>query len=249
MKVFYESLDEIAEDERGDFVEVEWDGKKGYQHKSVASLAHAYQETKSKRDKDRERLEELESKVGGFEEEKRKAAEEAEQRAYEKAKKDGNLEEIEKRHEQQIEHARKEAYDEGYQTASKEFGEKSAKQKAESLASKIASKYGADEFATELLQEQIVKNIQVDPESQKEVFLDADGNATTWTPEQYEKEVIKNQRYKRLIKADIATNGGGGANGSNGTNSVRKPLKDMTDAERLQFKQSDPEGFQRAIRG
>ncbi|MGB2063503.1 MAG: hypothetical protein ACPHUL_00010 [Marinomonas gallaica] len=249
MKVFYESLDNIPEEERQEFVETEWDGKKGYQHKTVASLAHAYNETKGKRDKDRQRLEELEGKVGGFEEEKRKAAEEAEQRAYEKAKKEGNIDEIEARHEQQIQHAQKTGYDEGYAAAQKEFGEQAAKQRAQSVAGKIANKYGIDEFAAELLQEQIVKSVQASPESDKDVFLDADGNATTWTAEQFEKEVVKNPRFKRLIKADVATNGGGGANGSNNANGVRKPLKDMSQAERLQFKQSDPTGFQQALQG
>ncbi|HSH67147.1 MAG TPA: hypothetical protein VLB84_15470, partial [Bacteroidia bacterium] len=61
--------------------------------------------------------------------------------------------------------------------------------------------------------------------------------------------VINNPRFKRLIKADVVTNGGGKANGSNGSNAPRKPLKEMTEAERLEFKQRDPLGFQQAIRG
>lgn len=249
MSIFFESLDAIPEDERDNYVESEWDGKKGYQHKDVAKLAHAYKETKAKRDADRARLEELESKVSGFEEEKRKAAEEAEKKAYEKAKKEGNVEELEQRHQQQLEHERKTGYEEGYQAAKKEFSEQAAKQTAQSIANKLAAKLAVDEYSAEILQEQFVKSIQVDPESQEQVFLDSEGKATTWKLEDYEKQVINNPRFKRLIKADVVTNGGGMANGSNGSNAPRKPLKEMTDAERLEFKRRDPLGFQQAIRG
>lgn len=249
MKVFYESLDDIAEDERDQFVEVEWDGKKGYQHESVAKLANAYNQTKEKLTSIRTESEEIKSRLDKIDEERRKEVEEAERRAYEKAKKDGNVEEIEKRHQEQLEHSKKGAFEEGYNAAKKEFAELRAKEKAKSRASRIASKLAVDEFAAEILEEQILKSISVDVESEQETFLDAEGKATTWTPEAFEEQVLKNKRFERLIKGELTTKGGGNANGSGGGKALTKPLKDMTDKERLEFKERDPVGFQQALKG
>lgn len=53
------------------------------------------------------------------------------------------------------------------------------------------------------------------------------------------------QQYPFLVDGSKAS--GGGAPGSNGGGAVTKKLSDMNDAERLKFKQDDPEGFRKAL--
>lgn len=53
------------------------------------------------------------------------------------------------------------------------------------------------------------------------------------------------EQYPFLVDGSRAS--GGGAPGSNGGGAVSKPLKDMTEKERLEFKQRDPDGFRQAL--
>ena len=49
--LFFEKLEDVPEQFRADYVESEFEGKKGYQHKGVVSLANAYRSEREKRGK------------------------------------------------------------------------------------------------------------------------------------------------------------------------------------------------------
>ena len=56
-------------------------------------------------------------------------------------------------------------------------------------------------------------------------------------------------RVQKPWLADGSGNSGSGAAGNNNGGGATKSLKDMNDRERLEFKQNDPEGFKRQIKG
>ncbi|MEG3078487.1 hypothetical protein R3F64_01285 [Halomonas sp. 5021] len=68
-----------------------------------------------------------------------------------------------------------------------------------------------------------------------------DGEA--WSAKQLGEHL--SQQYPFLVDGSKAS--GGGAPGSSGGGAVTKKLSDMNDAERLKFKQDDPEGFRKAL--
>jgi hypothetical protein len=57
--------------------------------------------------------------------------------------------------------------------------------------------------------------------------------------------VNESEDYQGFLAASGAT--GGGATGGNASGAGRKPLKQMTEAERLKFKTEDPNGFAAAL--
>jgi len=48
--MFVESLEKLPEELRGDFVESEFNGKKGFQHKDTIALANSLKNAKAERD-------------------------------------------------------------------------------------------------------------------------------------------------------------------------------------------------------
>jgi hypothetical protein len=60
-------------------------------------------------------------------------------------------------------------------------------------------------------------------------------------------KVLEHLRTEYPFLVDGNQSSGGGATGNTGGGAARKPLKDMSQAERAEFKASDPEGFRQAI--
>ena len=54
--MFVENIEDLPESMRGDFVESERDGKKGYQHKDTIALANAMKHAKAEREQLKEKL-------------------------------------------------------------------------------------------------------------------------------------------------------------------------------------------------
>lgn len=90
-----------------------------------------------------------------------------------------------------------------------------------------------------LLRKEAMQYIAHTPEGIK--INGPDGEA--WDAKQLGKYL--SEQYPFLVDGSKAS--GGGAPGSSGGGAVTKKLSDMNDAERIKFKQDDPEGFRRAL--
>ena len=148
--------------------------------------------------------------------------------AYEKAKKEGNVEELEKRYQEQLLDAKNRFTEEGKTTALKEFKEQQANDKASTLALKLSADIAADAYARDLIQSNIQSRIKVDPENGKVIYLDASGSATALDDAAFKSEILKSPHLQRLIKTDLLATGGGLVNGSSaGSASSSKSPEDI----------------------
>lgn len=71
-------------------------------------------------------------------------------------------------------------------------------------------------------------------------ILGADGKPSKMTVEELADEFTKNKEFEGLMLGSQASGGGGGKPPADG---AKKPLKEMTEAERVAMAKDDPEGF------
>jgi hypothetical protein len=138
----------------------------------------------------------------------------AKAQALEEAKTNKDVDAIEKRYKEQMEDARSRAFEEGKAQAQTEFKVQQAESKASSIVDKIAMSVAVDQDAAEVIGDLIKSRIEVDPDTGEEVFKDAKGSALSVTRDEFISELKKENKFKRLVKADVTTSGGGMANGS-----------------------------------
>ncbi len=167
----------------------------------------------------------------------------AEQKAYDKAIADGNIEAITARHNEQIEHTKLSSFEAGKLEAQAEFTTQQSKAKGDNIALKLASDIGVDEFAVDMLQRELRGRIEVDGENI--IFLDASGRATTLTQSEFKTDILNNPRYSRLLKGDMSTTGGGKADGSTGGSATNKKFSDYSGAELIAIKNQNPAEYER----
>ena len=166
-------------------------------------------------------LDELDGKYKGLSKqledfEAQKAAEiEAEKaKAMEEARNSKDVEAIEKRYQEQMADLEKRSYEKGKTEAHNEFKAQQAKLKANGIVDKVAMSIAVDNDAAEVISDLIRNRIEIDPDTGAEVFKDAKGSALSVSRDEFVSELKKEAKFKRLVKADIATNGGGLVNGS-----------------------------------
>ena len=113
------------------------------------------------------------------------------------------------------------------------------------LASDFMSGIGAtgSQLGQDAMKSEYLKRIDI--RDGKAVVLDPEGNLTALSLEDLNTEFSNNSRYAENIKGTQAT--GGGADGGKFTGGARKSAKELDEAERLEFKTRDPEGFKRAF--
>lgn len=138
----------------------------------------------------------------------------AKQEAYDKAIKDGDIDTLTTRHNEQIETTKTSSFEAGKVEALAEYKAEQDTNKGDTIALKLAAELGADEYAIDMLQKELRGRIQVD--GGKSIFLDASGSATVLTQAEFREGILSNPRYSRLLKNDITTTGGGNVNGSKG---------------------------------
>lgn len=165
-------------------------------------------------------LDALDSKLKNFEQEQAKKIEEARAKALEEAKTKGDVAEIEKRYQEQMADLEKRTAERVRAEVEQELTAKQATQQAASLADKIGLSLGIDKEDGEAIADLIRHRVKIDPVTGKEVYYSADGSALSVDRAGFEAELKKEARFKRLIKADVTTRGGGFANGSNGSGSA-----------------------------
>lgn len=121
----------------------------------------------------------------------------------------------------------------------KSVGDKMAQSLVDSLSSH-ATDEGKAAFAL------LVKSrIQVDPETGSETYLNADGSASSLDKNGFIAELKKDPVFKPIMLGEIPN--GNGILGGGASKLPGKDPKTMTSAERLEFKQRDPDGFKKAF--
>lgn len=228
-----EQYEELPDFMKENYVE---DGD-GFSHKGLLKVKQTANELDSKSKEAQRKLDEMQAEEAA-------KIKEAEDRAYEKAKAEGNTEEIETRLTQKLEDAerRHQESEKQFQERMKKLADKQREAISAKLASELAVKGG--EKAYEML---VSRYIEVDPETDEVTYLDGDGRATSLNSAEFKAELKKKSVLLALTKADISTNGGGNANGSNSGGRATKKPSEMNSQERIEFKQRDPVGFKQAF--
>lgn len=184
------------------------------------------------------KFEDVSLRLSDYESKEAERIAEAERKAYEKAKKEGNVDELERRYQQQIEDAQRRADETAAQF--KERLQKLADKQKQAVASELS------ELATEkgkaAFKRLIANMIQVDAETDTITFLDDAGSATSLDQAGFIAELKNSELFAPLIKSDAVTNGGGHANGSDVGSASKKP-EEYTEKDRTELYLRDPNRF------
>jgi len=168
---------------------------------------------------------ELQKQLSTYEEQKKTEIEAARAKALEEARSKGDVKAIEERYQQQMTDLEKRVREEAKGEALKEFKMQQAELSDNALADKIGLMIGVDAESGELIADAIRKRVKTDPDTGERIFYDAKGSALSIKEDEFIKEVAAEKRFARLVKADIATQGGGKANGSTGGSASVKQVK------------------------
>lgn len=192
-------------------------------------------------------LDNLDEKMKSAERERQeeiaKAANEAREKALKEAKENNNVDEILRLEREKLDDERKrmESEKESLTAIKADL----AGTKKEAIIKRLSvNATDSGRAAFELL---IDKYILIDPETRQETFLNADGSASSLSEEDFIKELAKNPIFKTVLKAGITTTGGGMANGSTGGSTDHKKLSDMTEKERVEMKNTNPDLFRQLL--
>lgn len=106
----------------------------------------------------------------------------------------------------------------------------------------------AIEESKPLIEIAIRQRTSIDPLTQQEIYLNSDGSASELDKKGFIESLKNDPVFKTHLKGELPTKGGGQSNGSQGFGaSAGKPPKNMTTQERIDFKQRDPIGFKQAF--
>lgn len=201
--MFVESLDKVPEDWRDQFVEVEVDGKKGYQDKDSLALKQLAFNVKEENKAVKGRLSE-------FEKQQAEKLAEAERKALEKLKAEGKTDEIVADLERRYGESAKE-----FQSRIDRLTSSIKTEKRSALVADLAADL-ATESGSKAFKRLVADRIDVDPETGKVTFLNDDGGASSLDLAGFKAELLKDDSFAPLLKAGIVTKGGGNAQGSTG---------------------------------
>lgn len=115
----------------------------------------------------------------------------------------------------------------------------------ESTANRLASELAIQGSASALLPH-IAKRLDLEMAdgSAKIRVLDTSGKPSAMSIDELSKEIAADAALAPIIASSRAS--GGGASGGRPSGGAVKPLKDMTEAERIKFFRDDPAGFRKA---
>lgn len=186
-----------------------------------AKLKQTLDDVDSKYKSAEQRAKELEERLNRFEEAKRKEIEEAKRIALEQAKSKGDVDAAIKQYEERLADMEKRTgetkaqYEKRIEALTGTLKSRERSLLASKLAAELATDLGRDLFS-----EVVQSRIDVDVETGKPIFLNADGSASSLDFDGFKEELQKDARLKPLLKSGVVTQGGGMANGSNGTGSA-----------------------------
>lgn len=202
----YEQLPEFVQE---DYVQ---DGG-GYKHAGVMKMKGTLNDLNSKLESQKNENGELSGKLSEFEKVKAAEIEQARIDALAKAKKDNNVDDILRIEREKLEDERKrlELSSNDFNSRMQGIADNQKKATSQSITNELATDKGKKAF-----NKLIGEYISVDPATGVETFLNDDGSASSLNREQFVVEIAKNELFSSLVKADIATLGGGKLNGNNG---------------------------------
>lgn len=241
-----DSLDKLPEDLRDQFVEVEEDGKKYYQDKDAVDLKNLAFNVKNENKTLKEKLAGFDSKLSEIEEAKKREIEEAREKALQEARTKGDVTAIEERYTQQMNDLKKRTETEIGEYKSKldalHDAIKSEKRSAlvANLSSEMAVSGGAKTLSL-LLQQRI----DIDPETGKTTFLDANGGATSLDLDGFKKEIQNDELFAPLLKSGVVTQGGGKAQGSGSGAGANRKFNEYSAEELVQIRKQDQAKYDR----
>lgn len=207
MPLSKEQFEQLPEFAQSDYVEK--DGS------YVPSAEVELEQTNGKVSSLKSSLDNLDAKLKDYEKNEAEKIAQAREEALEEARSKGDVKAVEERYQQQMKDLEKRVEQQTRDTVTKEFTEKQAKEKAGSISDKIGLSIGVDADAGSAISDLIRSRVEIDPQTGKEIYKDAKGSALSVDREGFIEELKKEPRMKYLIKATVATSGGGNANGSN----------------------------------
>ena len=242
--MFVENLDKIDESLRDQFVEHEKDGVKGFIDKDTKAALDTLFHVKDEKKGYLEKLKTVGQELDEYKSSESERIQKAKEEALKKAKEENNIDEILRIEREKLDDEKR-RIDETQNQFNERMKTIADKQKS-TIASALASELATDKgkLAFERL---IAPLIEVDPMTGDETYLNQDGSASSLNRKQFADEIKKDPLFASLVKADIHTQGGGHMNGGSGGADITKKPSEMTSAERLEFKQRDPDGFRQAF--
>lgn len=246
--MFVKNLDNYPKELHGDFIETEMDGEKGFMHKTDTALVNSLKNAKSEREAFKLQLDDVNTKLSDFEASKKTEIETARAEALEAARSKGDVKAIEERYVQQMEDLEQRVRKEAYEEAKSDMAKERAIEKSNSIAEKIGMQLGIDNDDAEAIADLLKAKgrVKVDASTGKEVYYDEKGSALSLDQDGFINQIKTESKFKRLIKADLPTQGNGNANGSNGSGgSAVKKFNDYTGAELSEIRQRDPALYDR----
>lgn len=190
----------------------------------------------------KESIAKLEAKNRELAEEKAKAKQAAEQAAMERAKKDGDLEALEKSWAEKVKATEAELSGK-LQQYEQMMTDITSGSEARKLAADLALPGHAD-----LLLPHIKGRLKTEVRDGKPVVkvLDAEGNPSALTVDDLRKEIKANELFAPILSGSKA-NGAGGAGKSDGGQVKRKGWGEMTDDERVALRKEDPATYKEVV--
>ena len=217
MSVFYDAIEQIPEDQRDNYEQVEFDGKQRYQHKEVSGLVSALK-------KEREEKLSVKTKWDEYEKQQREQSEkmksDAERKALEKLKAEGKVDEILADAERRIGETTKQ-----YQERIDKMVKTAKQGKRDEIVSDLSGK--AIDSGRAAFKRLAAMLVDYDPETGKEIYFNEDGSASSAKnrAEFFAEVIDKSETFAPLLKGDVVTTGGGNAQGSTGGSASVKTMK------------------------
>ena len=207
-------LNDVPEKYRADYVEVEKDGGKIFQHKDFLTVIGAMKRKGEERDT-------LANELKGYKSKEAERVAEAERKALEKLKAEGKIDEIladsEKRHGETI----------------KQYEERIAKRDAvvikkarDAVVNELSAL--ATDAGHEAFKEMISRKVDYDPEADKYIYTMCSG-ATTVDFAEFKADIMKSKTYAVMLKATVSS-GGHGKNVLNGGGAAKTITRAQFDA-------------------
>lgn len=204
-----DQFDQLPEFVRDDYTEV--DGV--YKHAGMMKVKQTANDLDSRLKARDQEFSELSERMTTFEQDQQRKIDEAKEDALKNAKTQGDVDAIEEIHAQQMKDLETRVEARTRETVATETAQARAVEKANTTAARIAADIAIDADARGLLEGEIARRTKPD-EQGNVIFLNEDGKASSLDEKGFIEDIIQSKRYKRLIKPNPVTTGGGMANGS-----------------------------------
>jgi len=227
--MFLESLEEVPETWRSKFVEVEIDGKKGYQDEDSVKAFNLAKNLKAEKQDLQAKVGEFSERLTTFEKSQAAAIEKARADALEEAKSKGDVAAIEKQYKEQMADLERRTTERVRSEMEKEFSIKNVQQEAKIELKDIVAALNPHDDTRATLELIVAQRQRID-ENGKKVYLNADGSASTLDKNGLVAELLEDAAIKRLIKPSHVVENGGLANGSSGGSATQTMTRSAFEA-------------------